>query len=332
MVLDKPKRLLRLREVPEPKAGRGQLLVRVSTCAVCRTDLHVLDGELPNPKLPLILGHQIVGRVKEIGEEDSTFEIRNSKFAVGDRVGIPWLAWTDGDCAYCRSERENLCDNGRFTGYTVDGGYAEFTVADARYCFHLPERYDDVEVAPLLCAGLIGYRAYRKTDDARRLGLYGFGNAAYLIAQIALYEGRELFVFTRPGDEVTQRGAREIGAVWAGGSDEMPRERLDAAIIFASAGALVPAALHALAKGGTVVCGGIHMTDIPSFPYPDLWEERVITSVANLTRRDGEEFFAIAHRVPVRTRTQTFPLEDANIALNRFREGKLDGTAVLTIS
>ena len=325
MVLHEPKRSLELRDVPKPKPGKGQLLVRVSTCAVCRTDLHVVDGELPNPKLPLILGHQIVGRVEEIGEEDSTF-------AIGDRVGIPWLGWTDGDCAYCRSGRENLCDNARFTGYTVDGGFAEFTVADARYCFYLPDRYDDVEVAPLLCAGLIGYRSYRKTGDSRRLGIYGFGNAAHLIAQIALHQGRELFVFTRSGDTATQQAARELGAVWAGGSDEMPPERLDAAIIFASVGPLVPAALRALAKGGIVVCGGIHMTDIPSFPYADLWEERVITSVANLTRGDGEEFLELAPRVPVQTHTEAFPLEQANTALDSFRAGKLKGTAVLTIA
>src|SRR5215468_3090150 len=325
MVLDNPGQSLQLRDVPKPRPGRGQLLVRVTTCAVCRTDLHVVDGELPEPKLPLILGHQIVGRVEEIGES-------NANFAIGDRVGIPWLGWTDGDCSYCRSGRENLCDNARFTGYTVDGGYAEFTVADARYCFHLPDGYDDVEVAPLLCAGLIGYRSYRKTGDARRLGIYGFGNAAHLIAQIAIYEGRELFAFTRPGDEATQKSAKEVGAVWAGGSDEMPPEKLDAAIIFASVGALVPAALRALAKGGVVVCGGIHMTAIPSFPYVDLWEERVITSVANLTRCDGDEFFEIAPRVPVRTHTETFPLEQANTALDRFRAGKLSATAVLTIA
>ena len=324
MVLDKPKQPLQLRDVSKPKPGRGQLLVRVSTCAVCRTDLHVVDGELPDPKLPLILGHQIVGQVEEIGEA-------NSNFAIGDRVGIAWLGWTDGDCAYCRSGRENLCDNARFTGYTVDGGYAEFTVADARYCFHLPERYDDVEVAPLLCAGLIGYRSYRKTSDARRLGIYGFGNAAHLISQIAIYEGREVFVFTRPGDKATQQAAKELGAVWAGGSNELPPEKLDASIIFASVGSLVPAALRALAKGGIVVCGGIHMSDIPSFPYVDLWEERVITSVANLTRRDGEEFFEIAPRVPVRTHTETFPLEEANTALDRFRAGQLSATAVLMI-
>lgn len=324
MVLNEPKRPLELRDVPEPKPGRGQLLVRVSTCAICRTDLHVVDAELPDPKLPLILGHQIVGRVEEIGVE-------NSNFAIGDRVGIPWLGWTDGNCAYCRSGRENLCDHARFTGYTIDGGYAEFTVADARYCFHLPERYNDVEVAPLLCAGLIGYRSYRKTGDARRLGIYGFGNAAHLIAQIAIHEGRELFAFTRPGDKATQASAKELGAVWAGSSDEMPPEKLDAAIIFASAGPLVPAALRALAKGGIVVCGGIHMTDIPSFPYGDLWEERVITSVANLTRRDGDEFFEIAPRVPVRTYTQAFALEEANTAIDQFRVGNLDAIAVLRI-
>ena len=309
MVLDKPTQPLRLRDVQKPKLGRGQLLVRISACAVCRTDLHVVDGELPNPKLPLILGHQIVGRVEEVGEPaNSRSDVSNQEFAVGDRVGIPWLGWTDGDCVYCRSGRENLCDNARFTGYTIDGGYAEFTVADARFCFHLPDRYNDVEVAPLLCAGLIGYRSYRKTGDVRRLGIYGFGNAAHLIAQIALYEGRDLFVFTRSGDTGTQQAARKLGAVWAGGSDEMPPEKIDAAIIFASVGPLVPAALHALAKGGIVVCGGIHMSDIPSFPYADLWEERVITSVANLTRRDGEEFLEIAARVPVRTQPETFSL------------------------
>lgn len=339
MVLDEPKRPLELRDVPKPKPGRGQLLVRVSTCAICRTDLHVVDGELPNPKLPLVLGHQIVGRVEEIGEQMLEGPERPNRretnaastFAIGDRVGIPWLGWTDGDCVYCRSERENLCDNARFTGYTLDGGYAEFTVADARYCFHLPERYGDVEVAPLLCAGLIGYRSYRRTGDARRLGIYGFGNAAHLIAQIAVYEGRELFAFTQPGDKATQQGAKELGAVWAGGSDEMPPEKLDAAIIFASVGPLVPAALRALAKGGIIVCGGIHMTNIPSFPYADLWEERAITSVANLTRRDGEEFFERAPRIPVRTLTEAFPLEQANTALDQFRAGKLGATAVLRI-
>jgi alcohol dehydrogenase, propanol-preferring len=333
MVLDEPRRPLQLRDIEKPRPAKGQLLVRIATCAVCRTDLHVVDGELPDPKLPLIPGHQIVGYVEEVGPEvPSSFGIRASSFVIGDRVGIPWLGWTDGECAYCRSNRENLCDRARFTGYTMDGGYAEFTVADARFCFHLPDRYDDVEVAPLLCAGLIGYRSYRKTGDARRLGIYGFGNAGHLIAQIALFEGRDLFVFTRPDDHGTQQAAKELGAVWAGGSDETPPEKLDAAIIFASVGPLVPAALRALAKGGIVVCGGIHMSDIPSFPYADLWEERVITSVANLTRRDGEEFFDIAPRVPIKTNTETFPLEDANIALDQFRSGELKATAVLAIA
>src|SRR6266478_4031690 len=298
MLLDEPGKPLQLRELPTPAVQPGQLLVRVAACAVCRTDLHIVDGELPNPKLPLIPGHQIVGYIQELGSH-------LDKFFVGDRVGIPWLGWTDGECAYCRSNRENLCDNARFTGYTIDGGYAEFTVPDARFCFRLPDRYNDVEAAPLLCAGLIGYRSYRKTGSARRLGIYGFGNAAHLISQIALYEGRDLFVFTRPGDIATQQAAKKLGAAWAGDSDEMPPEKLDAAIIFASVGSLVPMALRALAKGGIVVCGGIHMSDIPSFPYADLWEERVITSVANLTRRDGEEFFEIAPRVPVRTHTET---------------------------
>jgi len=326
MVLDNPARPLQLRDVPKPKPGRGQLLVRVSTCAVCRTDLHVVDGELPNPKLPLILGHQIVGRVEEIGEE------ANSKFAIGDRVGIPWLGWTDGECVYCRSNRENLCERARFTGYTIDGGYAEFAVADSRFCFHLPDNYNDTDVAPLLCAGLIGYRSYRKTGDAHRIGIYGFGNAAHLISQVALYQGRELFVFTRPGDKAGQEAAKKSGAKWAGGSDEMPPEKLDAAIIFASVGPLVPAALRALAKGGIIVCGGIHMSDIPSFPYDDLWGERAITSVANLTRRDGEEFLQIVPQIPVRTEVETFPLEEANTALNRFRSGELHRTGVLVVS
>jgi len=326
MVLDRPRQPLQLRDVPKPKAKAGELLVRVNTCAVCRTDLHVVDGELPDPKLPLIPGHQIVGPVEEIGGGE------NSQFKVGDRVGIPWLGWTDGECVYCRSNRENLCDRAKFTGYTIDGGYAEFTVADSRFCFHLPDNYNDVDVAPLLCAGLIGYRSYRKAGDVRRLGIYGFGNAAHLIAQIALYEGRELFVFTRPGDKATQESAKKLGAKWTGGSDEMPPEKLDAAIIFASVGPLVPTALRALAKGGIVVCGGIHMSDIPSFPYADLWGERAITSVANLTRRDAEEFLKIAPRVPVQTRTETFPLEEANIALDRFRAGKSKGTAVLIVN
>ncbi len=322
MVMEKPKSPLVLRDLPKPKPATDQLLVHVKACAVCRTDLHIVDGELRDPKLPLILGHQIVGRVEESGE--------NVKgFSVGDRVGIPWLGWTDGDCIYCRSNRENLCDRARFTGYNIDGGYAEFTVADARFCFRLPNEYNDVDVAPLLCAGMLGYRSYRKTGDAHRLGIYGFGNAAHLISQIAIYESREIFAFTRPGDKAGQQSARELGAKWAGGSDEVPPEKLDAAIIFAPVGALVPAALRVLAKGGIVVCGGIHMSDIPSFPYVDLWNERTICSVANLTRRDGEEFLEIAPRVPVKTQTETFPLEDANTALDRFRAGELTGTAVL---
>ena len=325
MVLEKPKRALVLRDVPIPNPGAGQLLIRVNVCAVCRTDLHIVDGELTEPKLPLILGHQIVGRVEQLGENVTGFSI-------GDRVGVPWLGWTDGTCPYCRSSRENLCDRARFTGYNVDGGYAEFTVADARYCFHLPDQYNDVDVAPLLCAGMLGYRSYQKTGDAKRLGIYGFGNAAHLIAQIALYEKKEIYAFTRPGDTAGQEEARSLGATWAGGSDEMPREKLDAAIIFASVGPLVPAALRALAKGGVVVCGGIHMSDIPSFPYVDLWNERVITSVANLTRRDGEDFLKIAPRIPVKTKVEIFPLEDANTALDKFRAGKLAATAVLKIS
>jgi alcohol dehydrogenase, propanol-preferring len=325
MVLEKIGKPLALRDVPKPKAGRGQLLVHINACAVCRTDLHIVDGELADPKLPLILGHQIVGRVEELGANADGFSI-------GDRVGIPWLGWTDGDCAYCRSNRENLCDRAKFTGYTIDGGYAEFTVADARYCFHLPDVYNDVDVAPLLCAGMLGYRSYRKTGDARRLGIYGFGNAAHLVAQIASYQEKEIYAFTRPGDKAGQESARSLGAVWAGGSDEMPPEKLDAAIIFAPVGSLVPAALRVLVKGGVVVCGGIHMSDIPSFPYVDLWQERLITSVANLTRRDGEEFLEIAPRVPVKTKIEVFPLEEANAALEKFRSGKLDGNAVLKLS
>jgi alcohol dehydrogenase, propanol-preferring len=319
------RRSLQLRDVPKPKPGRGQLFVRVSTCGVCRTDLHIVDNELPNPKLPLILGHQIVGRVEQLGEGVNGF-------SKDDRIGIPWLGWTDGDCAFCRSKRENLCDHAKFTGYNIDGGYAEFTVADARYCFHLPSEYDDVEVAPLLCAGMLGYRSYRKTGGAKRLGIYGFGNAAHLIAQVAVYEGKEIYAFTRPGDNPGQEEARSLGAIWAGGSDEMPPEKLDAAIIFAPVGALVPAALRNLTKGGIIVCGGIHMSDIPSFPYVDLWNERVISSVANLTRHDGEEFLKIAPRVPVKTKVEIFPLEEANTALEEFRSGKLSGNAVLKIS
>jgi len=322
MVLEKPRTPLAMRERPGPVPATGEILIEVAACGVCRTDLQIVDGELPNPKLPLIPGHQIVGYIQELGS-------RLDKFFVGDRVGIPWLGWTDGECSYCRSNRENLCDNARFTGYTIDGGYAEFAVADARFCFPLSDGYDDVAAAPLLCAGMLGYRSLRKTGDPLKLGIYGFGSAAHLIAQVAFYEGRRVFAFTRPGDQAGQESARKLGAVWAGGSDEMPPEKLDAAIIFAPVGALVPVALRALVKGGTVVCGGIHMSDIPSFPYADLWGERTICSVANLTRRDGEEFLSIAPGVPVRTETQTFPLEEANTALDRLRSGKISGAAVL---
>jgi propanol-preferring alcohol dehydrogenase len=322
MLLEKVGAPLVLHHVDAPRPSANQALVRVAACAVCRTDLHIIDGELPHPKLPLILGHQIVGRIETIGESVGQFRI-------GDRVGIPWLGWTCGECKFCRSGRENLCDNARFTGYTIDGGYAEFTVADARFCFQLPEQYDDVDVAPLLCAGMLGYRSYRKTNDTRTLGIYGFGAAAHLIAQVALFEGREVFAFTRPGDEEEQAFARSLGARWAGGSDETPPEKLDAAIVFAPVGSLVPAALRAINKGGVVVCGGIHMSDIPSFPYRDLWGERVICSVANLTRRDGKEFLEIAPRVPVQTTTQTFRLEQANEALEKLRTGWLTGAAVL---
>ena len=310
------------RNVTPPRPRADQLLVRVSACAVCRTDLHIIDGELSEPKLPLILGHEIVGCVEAVGENVN-------RFGIGDRVGIPWLGWTCGQCKFCQSDRENLCDLARFTGYTIDGGYAEFTVADERFCFPIPDVFDDVGAAPLLCAGLIGYRSLRKTNDAKRLGLYGFGAAAHIIAQVARFQGREVFAFTRPGDLEGQRFARKLGAVWAGGSDESPPEKLDAAIVFAPVGSLVPAALRAINKGGVVVCGGIHMSDIPSFPYRDFWEERSICSVANLTRRDGKEFLEIAARIPVQTSTQTFPLEQANEALEQLRQGQLTGAAVL---
>ena len=325
MVLEQPRKPLQLRDVPNPVAESGQVLVRVTACAVCRTDLHIVDGELPHPKLPLIPGHEIVGHVEKIGPEVEGF-------SPNDRVGIPWLGWTCGRCVYCRSGRENLCDRARFTGYTIDGGYAERTVVDARFCFSIPDRYDDVAAAPLLCAGLLGYRSYRKTGDAHRLGIYGFGAAAHLIAQVARYEGHDVFAFTRPGDEAGQNFARDLGATWAGGSDESPPEKLDAAIIFAPVGKLVPISLRALAKGGIVVCGGIHMSDIPSFPYKELWGERTICSVANLTRKDGQEFLKIAPRVPVQTQTETFPLEEANTALDRLRSGKVNGAAVLLMN
>ena len=322
MILQSPRQQLVSCEVPLPAVGRGQLLVRVAACAVCRTDLHVIDGELPNPKLPLIPGHEIVGRVEKLGDGVG-------EFSVGERVGIPWLGWTCGECKFCRSNRENLCERALFTGYTIDGGYAEFTVADARFCFRIPDAYDDVSAAPLLCAGLIGYRSLRMTGNAHRIGIYGFGAAAHIVAQVAHHEGRKLFAFTRPGDVTAQRFALAMGADWARGSDEVAPEKLEAAIIFAPIGALVPAALRGLERGGIVVCGGIHMSDIPSFPYADLWQERRICSVANLTRRDATEFLEIAPRIPVTTETATYPLAEANEALEALRSGKLSGAAVL---
>ena len=322
MVFEAAGLALALREVPQPVPGLGQVLVKVSACGVCRTDLHVVDGELPNPKLPLIPGHEIVGRVEATGEGADHFH-------QGERVGIPWLGWTCGRCAYCISGHENLCDHARFTGYTIDGGYAEFTLADARFCFPLPGALDDVSSAPLLCAGLIGYRTLRKAGDGKRLGLYGFGAAAHIAVQVARFEGREVFAFTRPGDTKAQDFALRFGAVWAGGSDELPPQLLDAALIFAPAGDLVPAALRSVRKGGNVVCGGIHMSDIPSFPYEILWGERSVCSVANLTRRDGDEFLTLAPKVPVRTETSPFALEQANEALDRMRSGRLTGAAVL---
>ena len=324
MVLDSPGEPLRADQVPEPEVGSEEVLIRVRACAVCRTDLHVVDGELPDPRLPLIPGHQIVGTVESLGE-------RVERFAPGERVGVPWLGYTDGECRYCLSGRENLCDDARFTGYQIDGGYAEYASADNRFCFPIPEGYPDVQAAPLLCAGLIGYRSLRMADGAERLGLYGFGASAHIIIQVAVHQGRRVFAFTRGGDEEGQRFARELGAAWAGGSNEQPPEELDAAIIFAPVGGLVPVALRAVAKGGVVVCAGIHMTDIPSFPYEILWGERSIRSVANLTRQDGEEFLALAPQVPVRTEVTPFPLEKANEALAALRGGEIRGAAVLVV-
>jgi len=305
-----------------PAPGPHQLLLRVAACGVCRTDLHILDGELTEPKLPLVPGHEIVGYVEALGEGVTGLTL-------GQRVGVPWLGFTCGHCAYCRSGRENLCDAARFTGYQIDGGYAEHAVADARFCFALPQGLDDVAAAPLLCAGLIGYRALRMAGEAERLGIYGFGAAAHIVAQVARHRGQRVFAFTRAGDTASQEFALSLGAEWAGASEEKPPEPLDAALIFAPVGSLVPAALAATAKGGTVVCAGIHMSDIPAFPYRLLWGERAVRSVANLTRRDGEEFLALAPNVPVRTTTQAFPLAQANEALAALREGRLTGAAVL---
>jgi propanol-preferring alcohol dehydrogenase len=323
-VLVAPGRPLVLEERPVPTPGPGEVLVRVHACAVCRTDLHVADGELPDPKLPLVLGHQVVGVVVARGEGVQSLR-------EGDRVGVPWLGWTCGECAYCRRGLENLCRRARFTGYHRDGGFAEYTVADSRHAFPLPEAYDSVHAAPLLCAGLIGYRCLRMAGDAQRLGLYGFGAAAHLVAQVALWQGRRVFAFTRPGDQEAQEFARELGVHWAGGSDQLPPEPLDAAIVLAPVGSLVVQALRATAPAGVVVCGGIHMSDIPSFPYRLLWEERVVRSVANLTRQDAEEFLAVAPRVPVRVHATPYPLEAVNQALEDLRAGRLVGSAVVVL-
>jgi alcohol dehydrogenase, propanol-preferring len=324
MVLEQPGGPLQSREVADPEPGPGQVLIEVSACGVCRTDLHILDGELAEPKLPLIPGHQIVGTVAALGKGAERFE-------VGTRAGVPWLGWTDGTCRYCRSGRENLCDEAEFTGYDRDGGYAELAVADERFCFPLPDDYPDLQAAPLLCAGLIGYRALRLAGEAERIGFYGFGASAHILCQVAVHQGRRVFAFTREGDEATQAFARELGAEWAGSSDMTPPELLDGAIVFAAVGALMPAALRASAKGARVISAGIHMSDIPSFPYEILWEERTLGSVANLTRADGEEFLALAPRVPVRTEVATYPLAEANTALEDLRHGRFRGAAVLTI-
>ncbi len=325
MIMDAARKPLRAAELPIPEPGAGQVRVRVHACGVCRTDLHVVDGELAEPNLPLVPGHQIVGLVDKAGEGVE-------RFTAGDRVGVPWLGWTCGECRYCRSGRENLCDRALFTGYQLDGGYAEYAVAEQRFCFPIPEGYPDLQAAPLLCAGLIGYRSLRMTGDAPRLGLYGFGASAHIVIQVARHEGRRVFAFVRAGDEAARRFALELGAAWAGDAAGPPPGELDAAILFAPAGELVPAALSAVAKGGTVVCAGIHMSDLPSFPYRILWGERVLRSVANLTRRDGEEFMALAPRVPVRTEVEPYPLERANEALDRLRSGRVRGAAVLVVS
>ncbi len=324
MVLERPGAALRPLERPLPEPGQGQVLLQVHACGVCRTDLHILDGELREPKLPLVLGHEIVATVAAIGPGAEGLR-------AGERIGVPWLGWTCGSCAYCAAGQENLCDRAAFTGYQLDGGYAQYTLADPRFCFPIPETYSDMEAAPLLCAGLIGFRALRMAGDARRLGLYGFGAAAHIIAQVAHFEGREVYAFTRPGDREKQEFARRLGAVWAGGSDARPEVELDAAILFAPVGALVPTALAAVRKGGVVVCAGIHMSEIPAFSYRLLWGERRLCSVANLTRRDGSEFYGIAPRVPVRTEVESFPLAAANEALDRLRSGRIQGAAVLRV-
>ncbi len=325
MVLERQHEPLRRREMDRPDAGEGEVLLRVLACGVCRTDLHIVDGELPDPKLPLIPGHQIVGEVISVGAGSERFE-------PGDRVGVPWLGWTCGECAFCVSDRENLCDRASFTGYEIDGGYADYAAADARFCFPIPEGFRNLQAAPLLCAGMIGYRSLVMTGDAERLGLYGFGAAAHIIAQVAVHQGRRVFAFTREGDTERQRFARDLGAEWAGASDQLPPERLDAAIIFAPVGSLVPQALRVLEKGGTVVCAGIHMSEIPAFPYELLWGERVVRSVANLTRADGEAFMRLAPTHGVRTEVQEYALVDANRALDDLRSGRVRGSAVLAIA
>ena len=322
MILKQPGTRLEAVDLPPLQPGPGQVRVKVRACAVCRTDLHVVDGDLTDPKLPIIPGHEIVGVVTQLGPGVG-------RHGIGDRVGIPWLGWTCGQCEYCRSDRENLCARARFTGYTLNGGYAEEVVAHERFCFPIPREYSDVKAAPLLCAGLIGYRSLVMAGPGRRLGLYGFGAAAHIVAQVARHQGRSVYAFTRPGDGTAQDFARSLGAVWAGGSQRKPPHPLDAAVIFAPVGPLVPVALEAVGKGGTVVCGGIHMSDIPSFPYRLLWEERRLCSVANLTRKDAVEFLELAPRVPVRTETEEFPLAEANEALRRLKQGELDGAAVL---
>lgn len=325
MVFEKPGKPLVLKDVPVPEPNDNQVLIKIHACGVCRTDLHIVDGDLTKPKLPLIIGHEIVGSVVKLGKNVNEFK-------VGNKVGVPWLGYTDGTCKYCKRGEENLCENAKFTGYTIDGGYAEYTVADKRYVFRIPDGFDDPHAAPLLCAGLIGYRSYRMIGkNFESLGIYGFGAAAHVIAQVAVHQGKKIYAFTKPGDKEGQEFAKKLGAVWAGDSTQMPPVKLDASIIFAPVGSLVPSALRASDRGGVVICGGIHMSDIPQFPYDILWEEREIKSVANLTRRDGEELLEIAPKVPVKTEVTLYPLEKANDALNDLRSGKLQGAAVLTM-
>ncbi|WP_445664461.1 zinc-dependent alcohol dehydrogenase family protein [Fodinibius sp. AD559] len=325
MVLHSVGKPLELQDIPTPNPDKNQLLLKVQTCGVCRTDLHIIDGELEDPNLPLVLGHQIVGTIAEVGKNVSGFK-------AGDKVGVPWLGYTCGNCEFCQKNQENLCNNALFTGYDINGGFAEYAVADARFCFPIPNNYPAIQAAPLLCAGLIGYRSLRKTNNAQRLGFYGFGSAAHILTQVAFHQNKEIYAFTRPGDKKSQEFAESIGATWAGGSETLPPQKLDAAIIFAPVGPLVPQALKSIKKGGKVVCAGIHMSDIPSFPYNDLWEERSIESVANLTRRDGTEFMQIAPKVPIESQVTTYPLTEANQALDDLRAGNFEGSAVLTIS